>query len=85
MRLTAKQCRERIFAEQRQQRELKEQQCREAIIAEFSGNMNALADEILRYRRCIAQLADAVDWTKTGMPFITLGPGGGSNHHASSQ
>ena len=57
-------------------RELEEQQRRDGIIAEVSGDARAMAAEILRYRHAIEQLADAVSWIKDGRPFVAmpLGP-----------
>jgi hypothetical protein len=34
-----------------------------------------MATEILRYRRGVAQVADAINWMQQGAPFITMGPG----------
>jgi hypothetical protein len=72
---SAKERRERQWAEWRQERELERQQQRDEVIREFSGDVNSLADEILWYRHCVTQIADAIGWTKLGAPFIALGPG----------
>jgi hypothetical protein len=37
--------------------------------------MRALADEILRYRQALRQLATAISWTDEGKPFGLIAPG----------
>ena len=37
--------------------------------------MHALADEILKYRLALRQLARAIGWADAGAPFGVLGPG----------
>jgi hypothetical protein len=46
------------LTELRQEREREEQERRDKVIAEFNGDMQALADEILYHRRSRAQLAE---------------------------
>ena len=41
---------------------------------EFGGNPQAMADEILRLRYGLAQLAEA-NWMKLGAPFVMMPPG----------
>jgi hypothetical protein len=74
-RLTASEQRAQHFTEHRRQREHEEQQRRDAVIAEFNGDLQALANEIVHYRHCVRQLADAVEWTKAGHWFIAFPPG----------
>jgi hypothetical protein len=50
------------------------------VITEFdAGNpeatMHAMADEILRYRLAVRQLAKAIGWVDAGASFGVLGPG----------
>jgi hypothetical protein len=60
MKSTAAEQRAQQFAEFRQQREHEEQERRDLVVAEFNGDMQAMATEILSYRRSLAQIADAV-------------------------
>ena len=39
------------------------------------ATMHAMATEILRYRHCVRQLADAIGWTSAGAPFGLIRPG----------
>ena len=60
----AKKQRAEQWAEHPRQRDKEERQCRVMIITEFDAGdpeatMHALATEILRYRHCVRQLADA--------------------------
>jgi hypothetical protein len=75
MRPTAAQQRAQHFAEFRRQREQEEQEHRDTVIAEFGGDSQAMADEIRRLRRGLAQIASAVDWARQSAPFIAMGPG----------
>jgi len=59
----------------RQQREREEQRQRDQVIAEFGGDMHAMAAEMVRLRRGLAQVAEAIDWMKRGAPFAMLPPG----------
>jgi hypothetical protein len=43
------------------QREREEQQRRDEVIAHFGGDRHAMAEEILRYRRAVMQLAATID------------------------
>jgi hypothetical protein len=50
------------------------------VITEFDAGdpeatMHAMVSEILRYRHCVRQLADAIGWTSTGAPFGLIRPG----------
>jgi len=67
--------RAREAVERKRERERAEQQCREKVIAEFSGDLQAMADEILRFQSGLAQLGGAVDWLKRGAPCIVIPPG----------
>jgi hypothetical protein len=75
MKLTAAERHARPFAEDKQQREQEERECRDRVIAEFNGDPQAMATEILRYRHGVTQLADAIEWMRQGAPFISMGPG----------
>jgi hypothetical protein len=59
----------------RQQREEQEQRRRDEVVAEFGGSLERMADEILRCRHAVKQLADAVGWMQKGAPFAVVGPG----------
>jgi hypothetical protein len=51
-------------------------QNQDQIIAEFDGNLRAMADEILRLRHGVTQIAAAVDLMQRGAPiFAILRPG----------
>jgi hypothetical protein len=50
-------------------------QNQDRVIAEFDGNLRAMADEILRYRRGLSLLGQGIDWMKSGAPFALLPPG----------
>jgi hypothetical protein len=73
----------RIAAERRHQRTLlyiqkrkqDEQEQLDRVVAEFGGDPNAMAQEILRYRHAEAQLASAIAWVQKGAPFAIIGPG----------
>ena len=57
-----------------------EQRQRVMVITEFDAGdpeatMRAMADEILRYRLCVRQLADAIELTRAGAGFGLLHPG----------
>jgi len=67
------------WAEHRRQREEEERRQRVMVITEFAAGdpdatMHALADEILKYRRALRLLADAVGWASTGVPFALFPP-----------
>jgi hypothetical protein len=57
------------------QREREEQQRRDDVIAHFDGDRHEMAEEILRYRRSVMQLAAAIDRVKAGVPFGMITPG----------
>jgi hypothetical protein len=63
------------LAELRCRREQERTQNQDQVIAEFGGDLRAIADEILRLRRGLAQIADAIDWMKAGAPFGVVPPG----------
>jgi hypothetical protein len=63
------------WAEHKEARDREEARRRDQVIAEFDGDLRALADEILRLRHGMTQLADAIDWMKKGGPFVMLSPG----------
>jgi hypothetical protein len=60
------------LTELRCRRERDEQRNRDQIVAEFGGNPQAMVDEILRYRRGLVQLVDAVDLMQRGAPFFAI-------------
>jgi hypothetical protein len=55
-----------------QKRRQEEQRRRDQVLAEFGGNPQAMADEILRYRHGLVQLAGAVDLMQRGAPFFAI-------------
>ena len=62
------------WAEHRRQREEEDRRQRVMVITEFDAGdheatMHALADEILKYRRAVRLLAEAIGWASTGAPF----------------
>ena len=59
----------------RDEYEQERQQQRAAVIAEFAGDTDAMAAEILRYRHVLNQLADVVTWAQAGAPFGVIAPG----------
>ena len=64
-----------VFAAYRHQREQEEQRRRDQVVAEFGRDVRAMADVILRYRRALKQLADAIGWAQEGAPFAVIPPG----------
>ena len=67
-------------AEHRRQREEEERQSRVMVITEFDtgdpeATMHALADEVLKYRRAVRLLAEAIGLTDAGAPFALIAPG----------
>jgi hypothetical protein len=72
---TASEQRARHWAEFKCQREREEQQWRDEVIAHFGGDRHEMAEEILRYRRAVMQLAAAIDRVKAGVPFGMITPG----------
>ena len=67
------------WAEHRQQRDEEERRQRVMVITDFDAGdpeatMHALADEILKYRRALRLLADAVGWASAGAPFGLIAP-----------
>jgi hypothetical protein len=63
------------LAEMKYERDRVQQRHREAVIAEFDGNIDTMADEILLYRRSLMQLATALDCAQAGTPFAVIPPG----------
>jgi hypothetical protein len=59
----------------RQAQEREQQRERDQVVAEFAGDPQRLADEILRLRRGIYQVGEAIEWLKTGRPFAMIPPG----------
>jgi hypothetical protein len=50
------------------------------VITEFDAGdpeatLHALADEILKYRRAVGLLAQAIGWADAGAPFALIAPG----------
>ena len=75
MRATAAERRARQFIEHARQRESEEQARRDRVIAEFNGDLQALAAEVLRHRHGVDQLARALNWVQRGAPFAIINPG----------
>jgi hypothetical protein len=71
-RQTAAERRAESFAECTRRRKHEEQLRRDFVIAEFNGDILAMADEILRYRHGLNQVTDALEWIRQGAPFVTL-------------
>jgi hypothetical protein len=69
MRLTAAERRAQQFVEFKREREQEEQERRAQVIAEFNGDPQAMATEILRCRHGLAQIADAIGW----MHWVRIG------------
>jgi HAMP domain-containing protein len=68
------------WAESRRQREEEDQRQRVMVITEFDAGdaeatMHAMATEILRFRLCVRQFADAIELTRAGAEFGLLRPG----------
>jgi hypothetical protein len=63
----------RLVAQQQQKQE--QQERLDHVVAEFNGDLHAMAKEILRYRHAVKQMADAIGWMQTGAPFANIGPG----------
>ena len=68
------------WAEHRRQRDEEERRQRVMVITELDAGdpeatMHALADEILKYRLALRQLARAIGLAGAGAPFGVLGPG----------
>jgi hypothetical protein len=62
------------WVEHRQQCDEEERQQRVMVITEFDAGdpeatLHALADEILKYRRALRLLAQAIGWASVGTPF----------------
>jgi hypothetical protein len=68
------------WAENRRQRAEEERRQRVMVITEFAAGdpeatMHAMAAEILKYRRAVRLLAEAIGWASTGTPFGLFPPG----------
>jgi hypothetical protein len=68
------------WAELRRRRDEEERRQRVMVITEFDAGdpeatMHAMATEILRYRLCVRQFADAIELTRAGAEFGLLRPG----------
>jgi hypothetical protein len=68
------------WAEHRRQRDEEERQRRVMVITEFDAGdpeatLHAQADEILKYRRALRLLAQAIGWADAGAPFGLFPPG----------
>jgi hypothetical protein len=63
------------LVELRQQREQEEQPDRDQVVAEFGADPQRLADEILRHRGVLKNLAQALAWAAQGEPFGLIAPG----------
>jgi hypothetical protein len=64
-----------VLARHREDREREDDARRNAVIAEFDGNVQALANEVIYLRRAIYEAAEALRWAQTRAPFAILGPG----------
>jgi len=68
------------WAEQRRQHEEEERRQRVIVITYFDAGdpeatLHALADEILKYRRAVRLLAEAIGWADAGAPSAIIPPG----------
>ena len=52
----------------------RQQQRRDQVVAEFGADPQRLADEILRHRRVLKHLAQAIAWAEQGEPFGLIAP-----------
>ena len=52
-----------------------DRQNQDRILAEFGDDPRAMADEILRHRRVLKHLAQALAWAEQGEPFGLIAPG----------
>jgi hypothetical protein len=64
----------RNLTELKFERDREQQRQRESIIAEFDASLDAMADEILLYRRALTGLAAAIDFAEVGVPFTLIEP-----------
>src|SRR5215469_5457214 len=74
MKISAPEQEKRWWAKFQQDCERTKQQARDRIVAEFSGNPQALAAEILRYRESLRRLIEACKWTEQGDPWRIIAP-----------
>jgi hypothetical protein len=73
--MRARERRAQEWAAFRRQRDFEEQQRRDQVLAEFGGDPQALAEEILRLRHGLSLLAKGIDWMKKSAPFAMIPPG----------
>jgi hypothetical protein len=66
---------DRLAERQAEEREAQQERRRDQVLAEFGDDSWRMADEILRLRAGLAQLAEAIDWMKKGAPFGMISPG----------
>jgi hypothetical protein len=59
----------------RQAQEREQQRARDRVVAEFAGDPQRLADEVLRLRTGVDRLAEAIGWLQAGQPFAMIPPG----------
>jgi hypothetical protein len=76
----ARKQRARQWAEHRRQREEEDRRQCVMVITEFDAGdpeatMHAMAAQILRYRLCVRQLADAIGLIRAGAEFGLIRPG----------
>ena len=76
----AKKQRAEQWAEHRRRRDEEERRQRVMVITEFDAGdpeatMQAMAAEILEYRRALRLLAKAIGWADAGAPFALIAPG----------
>ena len=66
---------DRLAERRAEEREAQQEQRRDQVLAEFGDDSWRMADEILRLRHGLAQLASGIDWLKRGAPCIVIPPG----------
>jgi len=66
---------DRLAERRAEERERQQERQRDQVLAEFGDDSWRMADEILRLRHGLAQLAEAIDWMKKGAPFGMIRPG----------
>ena len=67
--------RARMAREWREQREQDDRARIDAVIAEFNGNVDAMAEELLYWRSRMKQIAEVVAKVQAEEPFAILGAG----------
>jgi hypothetical protein len=63
------------LARYRQEHERERERERDRVIAEFDGDMRALASELIFLRRSVGNVAESVKWALAGAPACVIGPG----------